>query len=82
MNRPAGQLFPDLYLTDDAFSKDQNFFYRELDHQQIIKNPEKGAAANAIDATYIPVTEKTLEGFFRNPPLNLSFWFVPWVSQP
>jgi len=37
LNHPAGNLFPDLYLTDDAFSKDQNFFYRELNHQQITK---------------------------------------------
>ena len=72
MNRPAGDLFPDLYLTDDAFSKDKNFFYRELNHQKNNKNPAKEEDANAIDVTYIPVTEKTLEGFFRKPPLNLS----------
>jgi len=51
-------------LTDDAFSKDKNFFYRELDHQQIIKNPAKGIDANPIDVAYIPVipvTEKTID---------------------
>jgi cytoskeletal protein RodZ len=49
LNRPAGDVFPDLYLTDDAFSMDQNFFYRVLDHQKNNKNPAKEEDANLIN---------------------------------
>jgi len=49
LNRAAGQIFPDLYLTDDAFSKDQNFFYREPNHQKNNKNPAKEEDANLIN---------------------------------
>jgi hypothetical protein len=37
LNCPAGYLYADLEVTDDAFTKDQNFFYRELNHRQITK---------------------------------------------
>jgi hypothetical protein len=62
LNRPAGDLFPDLCLTDNAFSKDTNFFYKELNHQQTMRNPAKGIDANPIDIPLKQVTEKTIDG--------------------
>jgi hypothetical protein len=57
LNRPSGDLFPDLYVTDNAFSKDQNFS-QGVESPTDNKNPAKGEGANLIDFTYIPFTEK------------------------
>jgi len=48
LNRPAGNLFPDGYVTGDAFSKDQNFFYR-AESPTDNKNPAKEEDVNLID---------------------------------
>jgi hypothetical protein len=48
LNRPAGDLFPDLYVTDNVFSKDQNFS-QGVESPTDNKNPAKGEDASFID---------------------------------
>jgi hypothetical protein len=54
-------------MTDDAFTKDKNFFYRELNHQQITKiRQRKKIPISLILHTY-RVWKKTIGGSPENP---------------